>query len=421
VELRHPFEGIPALGARELDDAIRRFNRGELTPGADADIDPVHGVAFPKLAPLFERSPYFERRYGLDFDRHVFPAAAADERPFFLFLNLHMCLIAEPDPGLVQRYFLETLMVNARRLRARLEPAAEARGVSECLARNYEQLGLSNGGFESGSQLVRQALDNRFYDASFEAVWRYLERRGLARDTAVVATSDHGMSFGEHGEPVFTHDGALPYEYVTRVPVVIRLPEGSRTATEPASRSERVSLVDLFPTLLELALGRGVFERDLPIMGRSLLERVESRAFEPVLIAESSLLPAPGLRGWPDVTGYAKAVYAGKYKLIAAPVSYRGPRGAFWPTAVRLGEDWPFAQPRPAFAKLEPPLTQLYDLERDPHERRDIAGAHPELVEQLRGLVAPEAWACQPLQAGGQAPRFSEEARDTLRALGYVE
>jgi len=393
---------------------------GRVPARADADLDPVHGVAFPKLGPLFERSAYFERRYGRDFDRHVFPAGG-DARPFFLFLNLHMCLIAEPDPGLVQRYFLETLMANARRRGARLEPAASEHGVTECLTRNYARLGLSRGGFASGGQFVRQAFDNRFYDASFEAVWRYLERRGLARDTAVVATSDHGMSFGEHGEPLFSHDGGLPFEYLTRVPVVIRMPEGSGSRLQQGPRSERISLVDLFPTLLELGLGRSVFQRELPVMGRSLLERVESGAFEPVLVTESSLLPAEGLRDWPDVTGYAKAIYAGDYKLIAAPASYRGPRGTFWPTAVRLGEDWPFAQPRPAFARLEQPLTLLYDLARDPHERRNLAAAHPEIVARLQGLVAPDDWACRPLQPGSQAPRFSDEARDTLRALGYVE
>lgn len=419
VELRYPFEGMPPMTPAELDEAMRRFNLGELAPDDDAvDHDPVHDVDFPKLAELFKRSRYFEQRYGLEFDRHVFPAGG-DPRPFFLFLNLHMCLIAEPDPGLVHRFFLETLMLNARRRGTRLEPEAAQLGVAASLARNFERLGFSRGAFANALQFVKQAFDNRFYDASFEAVWRYLERRGLARDTVVVVTSDHGMSLGEHGEPLFLHDGARPYEYLTRVPLVIRFPQARGLTPLHGLRSEKVSLQDLFPTLVELALGPRVFQRDLPVMGRSLLERVERDDFDPVLLTEASLLPTPS-HDWPDVAAYAKAVYRGDFKLIAAPASYRT-GGALWPTAVRLGEAWAFTTPRPPYVRMKRPLTLLYDLARDPHELRNLAEARPEVVEQLRGLVAPDAWACQPLGPASQPPRFSDEARDTLRALGYVE
>jgi arylsulfatase A-like enzyme len=207
---------------------------------------------------------------------------------------------------------------------------------------------------------------------------------------------------------------------MTRVPLVIRFPEGSPSLPPNGARRERISLLDLFPTLVELGVGRGVFQRDLPVMGRSLLERIDDNAFEPVLVAESSLLPA-ALHDWPDLAAYAKAIYAGEHKLIAAATPYRGPKGDYWPTAVRLGEDWPFSEPRPAYLRLERPLAQLYDLARDPHERHNLAERLPEVVERLRGLVAPNAWACNPLVPAEPPPRFSDEARDTLRALGYVE
>lgn len=72
-----------------------------------------------------------------------------------------------------------------------------------------------------------------------------LEREGLAESTVVVYTSDHGEAAGEHG----LFDKLTPYESASAVPLIIRgagLPQ--------ARQCDRVvSLVDLYPTLLDLA------------------------------------------------------------------------------------------------------------------------------------------------------------------------
>jgi arylsulfatase A-like enzyme len=82
-------------------------------------------------------------------------------------------------------------------------------------------------------------------DGSLTAILDLLERRGLAGDTLVVFTSDHGEAFQEHG--LFLHEDLSPE--VLRVPLVLRwpgrLPSGRRV---PAP----VGLVDLPPTVLEL-------------------------------------------------------------------------------------------------------------------------------------------------------------------------
>lgn len=419
VELRYPLLGMGPLSPAQVDQAILRYNRGERPdPAAQADFDTVSGLLFPRLAELFGRSEYFQRRYGLDFDRHLF-SSPDETRPFLFFLNLHMSFVAEPDPGLYHEFFLETLLLNAAGRNARLEPDASRVGVANCLVRNYERLGLPKGVFANPWQLVKQAFDNRFYDAAFEAVWRYLERRGQTRNSVTIVTSDHGVSFGEHGEPLFLHDGARPYEYLTRVPLVIRFPEGSELASRHGRRAEKVSLVDLFPTIVELALGPNVFERDLPVMGRSLVRRIDRGDFEPVLFAESSLLPTLA-HDWSEVAGYAKAVYWGDYKLLAAPDSYRRLGSAAWPTEVRLGQHWPLASPSPHYARLDRPLTLLYRLTDDPHERRNLAAERPEIVERLERLFGA-SWSCEPLRASDQAPRWHGDAQETLRALGYVQ
>lgn len=98
-----------------------------------------------------------------------------------------------------------------------------------------------------------------------------LETTGLAEDTIVVFTSDHGDMFGDHGMMLkhFTH-----YRAVTNVPLVIRVPavlSGADTDVSPKTRTTAstalVSNADLVPTLLELAGVPG----HRGIQGRSLL------------------------------------------------------------------------------------------------------------------------------------------------------
>ena len=75
----------------------------------------------------------------------------------------------------------------------------------------------------------------------------HLEARGLADDTLVVFTSDHGHFYGHHG---LIAKGPYHYEDVVRVPFLARWP--GKIAS--GSRSEAItSLVDLAPTFLGAA------------------------------------------------------------------------------------------------------------------------------------------------------------------------
>jgi choline-sulfatase len=88
-----------------------------------------------------------------------------------------------------------------------------------------------------------------------------LEQTGQAENTVVVFTSDHGDMLGERRMV----QKRCFYEWSVRVPLVLALPGGERAGTAIA---EPVSLLDLLPTLLDLA---GVPESDrLPAPGRSL-------------------------------------------------------------------------------------------------------------------------------------------------------
>jgi arylsulfatase A-like enzyme len=74
---------------------------------------------------------------------------------------------------------------------------------------------------------------------------RNLERNGLADNTIVVFTSDHGDMLGSHG--YFNKDSL--YEEAIRVPMIVHWP----SKLKPAVSSQVSSLVDVAPTVLSLA------------------------------------------------------------------------------------------------------------------------------------------------------------------------
>jgi arylsulfatase A-like enzyme len=89
-----------------------------------------------------------------------------------------------------------------------------------------------------------------------------LRRLELEDETVVVVTADHGESLGEEGA-FFTHGDVLNPSAV-HVPLVLRLPRAAHAGARVAGA---VSLVDLAPTLLELA---GVSPVRMAPVGRSL-------------------------------------------------------------------------------------------------------------------------------------------------------
>ena len=193
------------------------------------------------------------------------------------------------------------------------------------------------------------------------AVGRLLDAWNARPGPATVAlTADHGEAFGEHGEE--SHSLFL-YDVTLRVPLVLRgsgVPAASR-------RPEPVSLVDLGATLLSLAGAPA----SLP--GASLLGAAD--AARP-LYAET-LAPRFDF-GWSEL----RAIRAGRHKFIRAPRS------------------------------------ELYDVEADPGEMRNLAGAQPEVVARLSAALDTV------LSAAGEAQTrraVDPETAERLRSLGYVQ
>lgn len=84
-------------------------------------------------------------------------------------------------------------------------------------------------------------------DACIGKMLNKLDKLGLADDTIVVFTTDHGHFYGHHG---LTAKGAFHYEDLIKLPFIVRYPE--RVPAGVTSDAMQ-SLVDLAPTFLSLA------------------------------------------------------------------------------------------------------------------------------------------------------------------------
>jgi hypothetical protein len=384
-------------------------------PQREADLDPATGLYLARLPALYRESEYFRRRYL----PHLETLLAEKDRPFFLFLNIHMCCTgALPDPALYSRWLLETLLLNARARGERLVVEGGRDDVHGLLKAGAGRLGAPPQGFPDMEAYLRHSFDTRFYDATFQALWEQVAAHGLEAETAAFVTSDHGLALREKGEHLYAHNGARPYEYMVRVPLVVRLPRGHEAAGLAGPRAETVSLTDLFATMGELALGADVLRRALPVRGLSLLERVRSRRFDPVVVSECSLLPI-AYEDRPRLIGYARAAWRDGLKLLSVDSPVELGDGATWPLDGRL--DRPpglFGLSRVSYRR--PPLTlrRLYELGSDPFERRDLSAERSALLGSIEAALPT---GCSPRSGADQRSSWQGDSLETLKSLGYVQ
>jgi len=112
-----------------------------------------------------------------------------------------------------------------------------------------------------------------------------IETAGLSNSTIVSVVSDHGFSLGEH----MAYCKRSSFDVTTKVPLAIRVP-----GVEPRNDTNPFTLVDLFPTIADLAgvpLGREEYLADMPIDGVSQAHRVVKQS--PKLHVNESSHEAP--------------------------------------------------------------------------------------------------------------------------------
>jgi glucan phosphoethanolaminetransferase (alkaline phosphatase superfamily) len=123
--------------------------------------------------------------------------------------------------------------------------------------RRVEAYGRATEVTESGIQRVANSYDNSIVhiDQLVRQCVEALERIGIADDSVIILTADHGESLGEH--QTFFH-GTTLYEEQVHVPFMVRVGahlEPIRSLLAPKV-AHVVGQVDLMPTILELLEGR---------------------------------------------------------------------------------------------------------------------------------------------------------------------
>ncbi len=217
--------------ARTLAEALRE--RGYRTAAFvhNAHLRPAFGLAqgFDEYLDSDESAPAMIRRVlaWMDGER-----SETGTSPFFVYLHvLDVHWPYEPPPEA------------ARALGAEAGERPDDYALREAVNRGLVRLSPE----EVERIVLRYDAEIRGVDAALGELLDGLEERGLLERMVVAFTSDHGEAFLEHG--TLGH-GADLYEESLRVPLILKLP-GARGAGRVVA--ERVTTLDLMPTLLELA------------------------------------------------------------------------------------------------------------------------------------------------------------------------
>jgi len=181
-------------------------------------------------------------------------------------------------------------------------------------------------------------------------------------NTWLVVTADHGEQLGERG--VYLHGKSLDHREI-HVPLLISAPDGRASVSE-----EPVSLVDVAPTLLDLA---GI-TAPASFGGRSLAAALAGEKLEPVPVVSEIFQTTK------NPPRHRLAVVGANEKFVLSPG----------------GE------------------VSRFDLRRDPNGAEPLPAVWEELWQAL-GPFADEI----DLGSLPEAPEIDSETRDRLRALGY--
>lgn len=202
-------------------------------------------------------------------------------------------------------------------------------------------------------------------DEAVGTIVESLDESGLAKDTLLLFTTDHGIGFPRAMGTLY--DPGVETFLLSRWPDII----------EPGTDDHLLSGVDLFPTLLEIAGGEPASD-------------IDGRSFRPLLTGNGSYEPRD--RIFCEFTWHSKytpmrAVRTRRYKYIRnfgdLPEVYIPAPLFTAPSGLAVREEY-YANQRPQ--------EELYDLEADPLEQENLVedSSHEETLSRLRGEV--QSW-----------------------------
>jgi arylsulfatase A-like enzyme len=215
-----------------------------------------------------------------------------------------------------------------------------------------------------------------YLDASFAKLIEKLRELGLYEDTLIVLTADHGEEFQEHGG--FWH-GLTLYDEQVQVPLLVKWAgDGARPQGDP--EGHLVGLLDVAPTIL-------------------------ARAGAPVPPTLQGVDLALSAQQRPE-----------KSRIVFAEEDHEGNVLR----AVRT-EEWKLIEANPGNPRGLAPL-ELFDVEQDPGEKRDLSSERSDRVAELRRHADAQEQLARSQKGGASATaELSAAEQEALRQLGYLE
>jgi len=254
---------------------------------------------------------------------------------------------------------------------------------------HYYEVLLQKGESQESAREHALALYERTIASADEVVAsivQALDEAGLAQETVLVITSNHGEDLFEHG---FLGHGKTHFDSVLAVPLVWLDP----ALSSPIRQERPVRGIDLAPSILQ----RASIPADASMDGRSFLSLLglSDASYEVDAIISHSGPGAASLR----TSGHKLAIHARitarERELLLATIG-----------SARESPHHPMG----SLTTLE-----LYDLLEDPGETRDISALEPQRSQQMRQRLL--SWIAR--RSTAERREYTPEQRELLQRRGY--
>jgi arylsulfatase A-like enzyme/Flp pilus assembly protein TadD len=214
-----------------------------------------------------------------------------------------------------------------------------------------------------------------YTDENVGAIVRYLKQNNLYENCLIVLLADHGESLGEHGE---RYHGFFIYDATLRIPMIFKLPAAAGVRGRKLSGPLRT--IDVVPTVLQI----------LGLSGKVRATEVQGRG------AYAAML---GKQEPPEVTAYAE-LFLPFYHFEWSPL-----------LSVMRG--------RHKF--IDAPKPELYDIDADPGETRNLYDQNSAIASQLKDLLRRTLAQYATRSATDNVPKEIDVATmEKLQSLGYL-
>jgi arylsulfatase A-like enzyme len=360
---------------------------------------------------LLTSNPYCGRASSLDKGVDVTRDTAwGDERPTSVDLHREFCRLRETYPG--EPYWVHFQPTDTHQpwdrrasLSGLFASPEDRRVFEEMLAKiprnkalsyeeNIERSGLDLVRFfKVASRLYEGSL--AFQDRSIGDLVGTLKARREWDNTLFIVAADHshvsaGLPYFVSGRPAWK--APLLASHESRIPMIFVWP---RKIAPGRRLSQPVSLIDLLPTVLDLA-------------GLPRAEIAQGQSLAPLLLGNGGWKPRPVV--------FDEFDYDGRYLFGSIEVI-----DGRWGASLRI-------DPRPDGRKsakdlLRPAPLLIFDVRDDPHAFRDIHEARPDLAAKYSGILG-RLWKehldlAKRFSRSGNVP-LNPDQIETLRSLGYL-